>query len=45
MKIMRVKVGDAVGKQMGQTYIDVEGAVCESCEIARWGDGERRSLK
>jgi len=44
MQIIRMKQGDVADKKMGQTFIDVEGAVCESCGIAIWGDGERRSL-
>jgi hypothetical protein len=44
MKSARVKIGDASDNKMGQTYLDVEGAVCESCRLEEWGEGERKNL-
>jgi hypothetical protein len=44
MTSLRVKFGDGSDNKIGQTYIDVEGAICESCSKSEWGDGERRNL-
>jgi hypothetical protein len=44
MRSLQVKVGDFTDIKRGQTYIDVEGAICESCKKSEWGDGEKRNL-
>jgi hypothetical protein len=44
MKSGRLKIGDISDNKIGQTYLDVEGAFCEPCKIAEWGDGEIKNL-
>jgi hypothetical protein len=44
MVSLRVKVGDGKDNKIGQTYLDVKGAICESYQKSEWGDGERRNL-